>query len=63
MRTWNTPSVQDLDVRMTASSGNPGATEAPGYLGNGGWVQPTFNSAVYEDNGDCVIAKKDNTQS
>ena len=63
MRTWNTPSVQDLDVRMTASSGNPAPTEVAGYLGNGGWNQPTFDSAVYEDNGDCVIAKKDVAQS
>ena len=63
MRTWNTPSVQDLDVRMTASSGNPGATEAAGYLGGGTWNQPTFDSAVYEDNGDCVIAKKATAQS
>ena len=62
MRTWNTPSVQDLDVRMTASSGNPSTTEAAGYL-SGGWNNPTFDSTTYEDNGDCVIPKKSNTQS
>ena len=63
MKNWNTPEVNELDVRMTTSSGNPAATEAAGFLGNGGWVQPTFNSAIYEDNGDCVIAKKDIAQS
>ena len=63
MRNWNTPNILDLDVRLTASSGNPSTTEAAGFLGNGTWNQPTFDSAIYEDNGDCVIAKKDIAQS
>ena len=63
MKNWNTPEVNELDVRMTTSSGTPSTTEAAGFLGNGGWIQPTFDSAVYEDNGDCVIAKKSIAQS
>lgn len=62
MRNWNTPEINELDVRLTASSGNPSSTEAAGYL-SGGWHQPTFNSAIYEDNGDCVIPKKGTAQS
>lgn len=63
MRTWNTPAVHELDVRLTASSGNPSSSEQAGFLGNGTWNQPTFNSSVYEDNGDCVIAVKGGGQS
>ena len=63
MRTWNTPAINELDVRLTASSGMPSSNEAAGYLGGNGWVNPTFNSAVYEDNGDCVIGVKGGGQS
>lgn len=63
MRNWNTPAINELDVRLTASSGNPATNEAAGFIGAGGWHNPTFNSAIYEDNGDCVIAKKDSCQS
>ena len=62
MRNWNTPEINELDVHLTASSGNPSSSEAAGYLGNG-WVRPTFNSSVYEDNGDCVIPRKGSAQS
>jgi hypothetical protein len=62
MRNWNTPAINELDVRLTASSGIPASNEQAGYL-SGGWHNPTFNSAVFEDNGDCVIAKKDSCQS
>ena len=62
MKNWNTPEVNELDVRMTTSSGNPSTSEAAGFL-SGGWHQPTFDSSVYEDNGDCVIAKKGAVQS
>lgn len=63
MRNWNTPAILDLDVRMTASSGNPSTNEAGGYLNGNSWVQPTFPSSVYEDNGDCVIPVKAGAQS
>ena len=63
MRNWNTPEINELDVRLTASSGIPSSNEAGGFLGNGGWNNPTFDSAIYEDNGDCVIAKKSTAQS
>ena len=62
MKTWTTPGVNELDVCMTASSGNPGVTEAAGFLQNG-WNDPTFDSAIYEDAGDCVIPKKARTRS
>ena len=62
MRTWTMPEVKELNVCLTASSGTPASTEAAGYLSNG-WHNPTFDSSVYEDNGDCVIAAKSLTQS
>lgn len=63
MKNWNMPEVKELNVRLTASSGVPGASEAGGFLGNGGWNNPTYNSAIYEDNGDCVIYKKSTLSS
>lgn len=63
MKNWNMPEVTELNVRLTASSGVPSTSEAGGFLGNNGWNNPTFDSALYEDNGDCVIAKKSITQS
>lgn len=62
MRNWNTPNIQDLDVRLTASSGKPSTAEQAGFMQNG-WNDPTFNSNVYEDNGDCVIPIKAGAQS
>ena len=62
MRTWNTPAVHELDVRLTASSGVPSSSEHGGYISNG-WHSAGFDSAVYEDNGDCVISKKSGGQS
>lgn len=58
MKTWNTPSVEELETRLTASSGLPSTVEAAGYLENG-WNDPTFDESIYEDNGDCVIPKKE----
>lgn len=63
MRTWSTPVVEELDIKLTASSGLPGTTEAAGYMSGEAWIDPTFDSAVYEDNGDCVIPKKDTAES
>ena len=63
MRTWNAPELNELDVKLTASSGLPATTEAAGYLSGTDWVNPTFDSSMYEDNGDCVIPKKDVAES
>lgn len=49
MKTWTTPVMQELDVRLTASSGAPAATEAAGFIQNG-WNTATYDSAVYEHN-------------
>lgn len=62
MKTWTTPVMQELDVRLTASSGLPSTTEAAGFLQNG-WNDPTYDSDVYEKNGNCVIPKKSTTES
>lgn len=62
MKTWTTPVMQELDVRLTASSGIPSQQEQNGYL-SGPWNDPTYDSSVYEDNGDCVIPKKNDTVS
>lgn len=62
MKNWNTPIIQELDVKLTASSGLPSTTEQAGFLQDG-WNDPTYDSSVYEDNGDCVIPKKDAVES
>lgn len=50
MKTWTTPVMQELDVRLTASSGVKGTTEQAGFLDGNDWVTPTYDSAVYEYN-------------
>ena len=63
MRTWNTPSVQDLDVRLTASQGNPSTTEAAGFMQNG-WNDPTYDTSLYEKvSSDCFIPAKSTSES
>lgn len=63
MKTWTNPVMQELDVKLTASSGVPSQTEAAGFLQNG-WHDATYDSSVYEHtDGDCVIPKKDVTES
>lgn len=49
MKTWTTPVMQELDVRLTASSGAPDATESVGFIQNG-WNTATYDSSVYEYN-------------
>lgn len=63
MRYWNIPAVNELDVRLTASSGIPSASERDGFLLPNGWNNPTYNASVYEDDGDCVIPLKAGAQS
>lgn len=65
MKTWNAPVMQELDVKLTASSGVSGTTEADGYLSGTGWVYPTYDSSTYEKSstGDCAIPKKDVAES
>lgn len=63
MKNWNVPAINELDVRLTASSGQPSTVEAAGYMQNG-WHPATYDSAVYERGGpDCVIPVKDSVQS
>ena len=62
MRYWNIPAVNELDVRLTASSGIPFTSEQAGFMQNG-WNNPTYNASVYEDAGDCVIPLKAGAQS
>lgn len=62
MKMWNAPVMQELDVKLTASSGLPSNTEQAGFIQNG-WNEPTYDSAIWEDNGDCVIKKKDAAES
>lgn len=47
MKTWTTPVMQELDVMLTASSGDPGTTEKAAswpYLEN----LATYDSSMYE---------------
>ena len=57
MKTWNIPSVEELNVMLTASSGVPGTSEAPGYQQDG-WNSASYDSSIYEkesNDADCVI--------
>lgn len=56
MKMWNAPVMQELDVKLTASSGVASTTEAAGYLSNG-WHDATYDSSIYEKttSDDCVV--------
>ena len=63
MKNWNVPELNELDVRLTASQGNPSTVEAAGFLQNG-WNDPTYDSTLYErESADCYIPVKDSVQS
>lgn len=55
MKTWNNPSVEELEVKLTASSGLPADEEQAGFLQNG-WNDPTYNQNIYKkvEGEDCV---------
>ena len=63
MRTWNTPAINELDVRLTASSGVAGSTEQDGGFVNGRFNYAQFNSNIYEHTGSCTIPIKGASQS
>ena len=57
MKMWNAPAMQELDVKLTASSGVASTTEAAGYLQNG-WHDATYDSSIYEkltDDATCTV--------
>lgn len=61
MKTWNTPSVEELEVKLTASSGVPSTTEAAGYLQDG-WHDATYDSSTHEkltDDATCTVKIED----
>ena len=63
MKNWNIPEVSELDVRLTASQGDPSTVEAAGFIQNG-WHNPTYDTAVYEKvSTDCFIPAKAAAQS
>ena len=47
MKIWNIPSVEELEVKLTASSGVPSTSENDGGL-EGGWHDATYDSSIYE---------------
>ena len=63
MAEWKAPEVEKLDVKNTASSGGPGATERDGGFSTGYWQDATFDSNIYEKSDNtstyCVVPKKD----
>lgn len=65
MKTWNAPEIQELDVKLTASSGDPGPSEKNGGFENDVWHNANYDSTVYElgPSGDCVVKKKDSQES
>ena len=63
MKNWNTPEVNELDVRLTASQGNPSTVEAAGFIQNG-WNEPTYDTALYERvDANCYLPAKAAAQS
>lgn len=55
MKTWSTPALQELDVRLTAKG--PGTVEQnAGYVDGSGWVTATYNQTTHEwnDNGNGI---------
>lgn len=57
MKNWNVPMVEELEVKLTASSGVPTTAEQAGYLGNG-WNDAQYDSSIYEkesDDATCTI--------
>ncbi len=63
MKNWNTPSVNELDVKMTASQGIPSTVEAAGFIQNG-WNDPTYDTNTYERvSADCYLPAKTSTAS
>ena len=67
MKTWTTPVMQELDVRLTASSGIEGTTEAGGFgLPDNTWHSATYDNSLWEKNSpndQCVVKKKDLVES
>ena len=68
MKTWNTPELQELDVRLTASGALDSTTEKLAMPDeNGTWQPETHNSATHEWNGNyengCVGTIKTSTAS
>ena len=63
MKNWNVPEINELDVKLTASSGLPSTYEAAGYLQNG-WNDPVYDTAVYERvSADCYLPAKSSVES
>ena len=58
MKIWNTPAVEELEVKLTASEGGPGSTEQAGYQDpntESGFVWATYDSnEYYETEAGCV---------
>lgn len=60
MKTWTTPVLREMDVRLTAK--DPGTVEQyPEELPGGAWTMGTYNSATHEciNGWICPIEKKD----
>ena len=57
MKNWNMPTIEELDVKLTASGGEPSTVEASGYLQDG-WHDPTYDQSIYEklsEDATCVV--------
>lgn len=59
MKNWNSPSINELDVRMTASQGEASTVEAPGGFANGSFYFATYDANTYErESAECFIPVK-----
>ena len=57
MKNWNMPTIEELDVKLTADGGVPSAVEAYGYIQDG-WHDATYDQSIYEklsEDATCVV--------
>lgn len=57
MKTWNIPSVEELEVKLTADGGIKSTTEQYGYLQDG-WHDSQYDQSIYEklsEDATCVV--------
>lgn len=57
MKIWNIPSVEELDVMLTADGGVKSNEEAYGYMQDG-WHDSKYDQSIYEklsEDATCVV--------
>lgn len=58
MKNWNIPTVEELEVKLTASSGVSSTAEVNGGFIEGVWHDAQYDSNIYEKltpDSECVV--------